>query len=102
MAEEILEIANSRVDGKETVVRGNADGKKTVEVKTADMLDHRRLQIETRKWLMAKMKPKRYGDKLDVTSGGDKINRGMTDEQLDAILTRATTAGDKASENTQA
>lgn len=32
-----------------------------------------RLRIDTRKWLMAKMKPKRYGDQIDVTSAGDKI-----------------------------
>lgn len=32
-----------------------------------------KLRIETRKWLMAKMKPKKYGEKIDVTSGGERI-----------------------------
>ncbi len=32
-----------------------------------------RLQVDTRKWLMSKMKPKKYGDKLDVTSGNKPI-----------------------------
>lgn len=34
---------------------------------------NRKLQIETRLKLLAKWNPKRYGDKLDVTSGGDTI-----------------------------
>jgi hypothetical protein len=33
-----------------------------------------RLKIDTFKWQLGKMKPKVYGDKLDVTSGGDKIS----------------------------
>lgn len=32
-----------------------------------------RLRVDTRKFLMAKMKPKKYGDKVDLTSGGEKI-----------------------------
>jgi hypothetical protein len=33
-----------------------------------------RLKIDTFKWQLGKMKPKVYGEKLDVTSGGDKIS----------------------------
>lgn len=29
-----------------------------------------------------------YGDKLDITSAGEKISRGMSEEELDAILNR--------------
>ena len=29
-----------------------------------------RLEIDTKKWLMSKQKPKKYGDKLDLTSDG--------------------------------
>lgn len=32
-----------------------------------------RLRVDTRKWYLSKVMPKKYGDKLDVTSGGDKI-----------------------------
>lgn len=38
-----------------------------------DAINKARLQIDTRKWLMAKMKPKKYGDKLDLTSDGEKL-----------------------------
>ena len=33
-------------------------------------LQRSRLRVDTRKWLMAKMKPKKYGDKLEIA--GDK------------------------------
>lgn len=38
-----------------------------------EAINKARLRVDTRKWLMAKMKPKKYGDQVDVTSGGDKI-----------------------------
>lgn len=70
MAEELLYIADNQEIGTTTTTKG--DG--SVETKEEDMLGHRRLKIESRKWLMAKMKPKRYGDKLDVTTAGETIN----------------------------
>lgn len=33
-------------------------------------VNNRRLQIDTRKWLASKLKPKRYGDKLEVGGAG--------------------------------
>jgi hypothetical protein len=32
-----------------------------------------RLIIDTRKWTSSKLKPKKYGDKIDMTSAGEKI-----------------------------
>jgi len=32
-----------------------------------------RLKIDAKKWELGKLKPKKYGDKLDVTSDGEKI-----------------------------
>lgn len=32
-----------------------------------------RLRVDTRKWYLSKVMPKKYGDKIDMTSGGDKI-----------------------------
>ena len=32
-----------------------------------------RLIIDTRKWTASKLKPKKYGDKLDVVSDGEKL-----------------------------
>jgi len=69
MAEEILYITDTPERGM--IVTTKADG--TIETKEEDMLGHRRLQVDTRKWLMAKMKPKVYGDKLDMTSDGKAL-----------------------------
>ena len=33
-----------------------------------------RLKIDAKKWELSKLHPKKYGDKLDVTSKGDAIN----------------------------
>lgn len=32
-----------------------------------------RLKIDSKKWELSKLMPKKYGDKIDVTSDGDKI-----------------------------
>ena len=32
-----------------------------------------RVRIDARKWVASKLKPKKYGDKIDVTSGGEKL-----------------------------
>lgn len=81
MAEELLYIADTPVMGVITTTK--ADG--SVETKQDEMLGHRRLQIDSRKWLMAKMKPKKYGEKLDVTSDGKPlptpIYNGLSSEQ---------------------
>lgn len=36
-------------------------------------VQHQRLRVDSRKWLLSKVLPKVYGDKIDVTSGGDKV-----------------------------
>lgn len=63
--DECLEIANTPVMGVET--KTNADG---VETKEGDMIQHRRLQIDTRKWMAGKMRPKKYGS-IEATEADD-------------------------------
>lgn len=69
IAQECLEIADTPVIGEET--EASADGWKT---KRADMLGHRKLQIETRLKLLAKWNPKKWGDKIDMNHGGQENN----------------------------
>ena len=63
--DEMLDIADTPVVGLKTTSKPT--GVETVE---GDMIDHRRLQIETRKWLLGKMAPKKYGDKHIHEHGG--------------------------------
>lgn len=86
MAEDVLDIAD---DGSNDYMeRQNKDGS-TYVAYNGDAVQRSRLRVDTRKWLMSKMKPKKYGEKLDLTSGGEKIDRGMSLEDIDAILARA-------------
>lgn len=85
MAEEIRVIADTPVVG-EIVTNSAKDG---LSVKSADMIEHRRLQVDTRKWLLGKVLPKLYGDKLQVeTSEAPKSPAELTDAELAAIATR--------------
>lgn len=62
-AEEIIEISD---DGSnDWMERQRSDGS-TEEVENKEILNRSRLRVDTRKWLMARMAPKKYGDKLDI------------------------------------
>lgn len=70
MAEDLLDIADDGTN--DWVTKTNKDGSE-YETVNAEVIARSRLRVDTRKWLMAKMKPKKYGDKLDMTSGGEKL-----------------------------
>lgn len=69
--EEIIEIADGAT-GAKAKVEYDEDGKKTYETSEADTVQKSRLQIDARKWVLSKMNPKKYGDKVELT--GDKEN----------------------------
>lgn len=62
--DEMLEISDTPIEG--VVVETDDNGR--IKEKKGDMLGHRRLQIDTRKWILARMNPKKYSDKLDLSS----------------------------------
>lgn len=67
-AEEILEIAD---DGSnDWMERQNKDGS-TYEVENHEVLNRSRLRVDTRKWLMARMAPKKYGEKVTQAHEGE-------------------------------
>lgn len=75
IAEEALEIADTPVEGVETTTDKNGASEKR-----GDMLGHRKLQVETRLKLLAKWNPKKYGNKVDLTSSdGSMSPRTMAD-----------------------
>ena len=57
--DEMLEIADTPQQGVTT-----KESYKGTETRTGDMIEHRRLRVDTRKWMLAKALPKVYGDKL--------------------------------------
>lgn len=88
--EQMLEIADRPKRGQ--VVTTDSEGK--VERRVEDMTQHRRLQIDTRKWILSKLLPKKYGEFERVeTSGPDggpiQVSmkaEEMTEAQIDARL----------------
>lgn len=75
MAEETLGIADdSRQD---TEIRYSASGE-PYEVEDKEWASRSRLRVETRKWLMSKLKPKKFGDKIDVTTDGKALPQTTT------------------------
>ena len=71
LAEELLASSDTPQMGQ--VVTVKPDG--TEEVKLADMIEHRRLRVDSRKWMLAKMLPKKYGDKLEL---GGQVGMSVT------------------------
>ena len=61
MADELLNIADTPVEG---VRREESEGG-AKEVRE-DMLGHRRLQVDARKWYLSKLAPKKYGERSAV------------------------------------
>jgi hypothetical protein len=45
-----------------------------------------RVEIDARKWFASKFLPKRYGDKLDMTSGGERLGVGISAEQAEQLI----------------
>jgi len=69
MAEDILDIADDGSNDLMTIQKGKIE----YEIENKEVTNRSRLRVDTRKWLMAKMKPKKYGDKLDLTSDGKAL-----------------------------
>ena len=64
-ADEIVAIAD---EDPALITRGDGDA---VEVSLdGAAIQRQRLRIDARKWVASKLRPKRYGDKVDVEHGG--------------------------------
>jgi hypothetical protein len=52
--------------------------------------DHKRVMVDTRKWFLSKLAPKRYGDHIDVNVTGNRGGETLEDADLVAVaLNRA-------------
>ncbi len=80
-ADEILAIADDGSNDTYTT----EDGREIVD---HDHIQRSRLRVDTRKWLMVRMAPKKYGDKLELTGkdGGPIDYRNMTESEVDRRL----------------
>lgn len=71
MAEEILDISdNGENDWMEKHFGRDSE---STWVVNGEAVQRSKLRVDTRKWIMSKLKAKKYGDKVDVTSDGKAI-----------------------------
>lgn len=72
LAEEIIEIADDR-SRDDTPFSG------------ANHVQRARLQVDARKWIASKLKPRKYGDKVDITTDGEKVSVPVTYEIIKPV-----------------
>ena len=63
----MLDLSDQCRPGVKTTTKG--DG--TVETVEGDMVDRSKLMIDTRKWLLSKLLPKKYGDRTVLAGDPD-------------------------------
>lgn len=78
--EDVLKIADTPVEGKTVTIDEHGKTKETF----GDMIQHRRLQIDARKWMLGKLNPKKYGDKTinENHNKNENINVELSKEEF--------------------
>lgn len=82
--DDILSIADENTN--DTYINDNG-----IEVVNNDVIQRSRLRIDSRKWVLSKLNPKKYGDKTDITSGGEKIT---TPQEVKITIVKSEDASD--------
>lgn len=88
MAEEIVAIADET--SRDSIVT-DAGG----ETPNHEWMARSRLRVDTRKWLMSKLAPKKYGDKLDVEHSGSVTTTLTLDDWRQRMKEIQEATGDK-------
>jgi hypothetical protein len=86
LSDQIIDIADTCVIGEKTKIL--PDGSE--EITRGDMIERARLKVDARKWVAAKLKPKKYGDKLQTEHSGEITTKysGLTDAELEAEINK--------------
>jgi hypothetical protein len=74
MIEEMIDIADDGSNDLMTITKGDIE----YEQENKEVTNRSKLRIDTRKWIASKLKPKKYGDKLDLMSDGKKLVFNVT------------------------
>lgn len=87
MAEETLDIADET--NRDTIIKKGKDGSE-YEAPDAEWIARSKLRVDTRKWLMSKLAPKKYGDKItnELTGPNGQPLGNLSDEQIAAALNK--------------
>lgn len=74
LAEEIITIADDGTNDYMTIVKGDTQ----YNVEDKEVTNRSKLRVDARKWVAAKLKPRKYSERVDVTSGGEKIKPDLS------------------------
>lgn len=74
--DEIIDIADENYGDKKVLENGS-------EVMDSEFVARSRIKIDARKWIASKLNPKKYGDKVDVTSDNKAIQTLPTAIQVE-------------------
>jgi hypothetical protein len=88
-AEEIIEIADDGTN--DYVEKENRDGS-THQAVDSEHINRSRLRVDTRKWLMARLAPKKYGDRVTAEHSG--LDGTPIRHHVDIAFIPATTSQD--------
>ena len=80
--EEILEISDNCTDDVQTLL-GNDEAAALARLNHSAVA-RARLQVDSRKWIMSKMAPKKYGDKVQTEHSGSIVIADETDDEIAA------------------
>ena len=80
LVEEMIDISD---DGRNDTIetdRGPLENK--------EWTSRSKLRVETRKWIASKLKPKKYSERVDITTDGDKLSTGtqLTSDQFAELI----------------
>lgn len=81
--EEMRDIASTPLDGEKVTVKESEKGIFR-DTTTGDNVERSKLMINTAQWQLARMAPKKFGDKVEVNSKVD-ITKHYGDDDLDIL-----------------
>jgi len=86
LAEEMIDIADDGSNDFMTITKGDT----SYNVEDKEVTSRSKLRVETRKWIASKLKPKKYSERMDITTDGDKINAShqLTPEQFSELISQ--------------
>ncbi len=90
-AEELLEISDDTAQDTHTTTYG--DGTERTSPNT-EWISRARLRVDSRKWLMSKLAPKKYGDHLKI----DQKTTHAVDDSVGALMERIASVGKRISD----
>ena len=78
--DEMLDISD---DGTNDFTKKEIGDGVEVEILNSEHIQRSKLRIDTRKWILAKMQPKKYGDRINTELSGEVTITSLTPEQRD-------------------